>query len=115
MLNKANAAIVLQMISRDVEVNDYSNTVRDESGAFNKLPGQGVTEELWQEMNEHANGKGWKKGFADRTSDSSNVIKHCYSALSCKDSIYFSRIFASSSNKSEKETPTSHPSSTLCT
>jgi fructose-bisphosphate aldolase class II len=59
---KANVATALQMISWGVKVNEYGNAILDESGNFIKLPDQGVTEELWEEMVSHADGKSWKKG-----------------------------------------------------
>src|SRR5512135_1690365 len=46
---KANVATALQMISWGVEVNDYGNAILDENGAFRKVKGQGVSEELWAE------------------------------------------------------------------
>lgn len=62
LTTKANVATALQMISWGVEVNDYGNALMDQNGAFNKIPGEGVTEELWQEMTGHAKEKGWEKG-----------------------------------------------------
>ena len=59
---KANVATALQMVSWGVEVNDYGNAVLDASGDFIKVPGEGVTEELWQAMRAYADSKGWKKG-----------------------------------------------------
>ncbi len=59
---KANVATALQMISWGVEVNDYGNAILDENGAFRKVKGEGVTEELWAEMVTYAEAKGWKKG-----------------------------------------------------
>lgn len=59
---KANVATALQMISWGLEVNDYGNAQLDASGAFIKVAGEGVTEELWAEMVAHAESKGWKKG-----------------------------------------------------
>lgn len=59
---KANVATALQMVSWGVEVNDYGNAVLDASGDFIKVPGEGVTEELWQAMRAYAEDKGWKKG-----------------------------------------------------
>jgi len=43
-------------------VNDYGNAILDENGNFNKVKGEGVTEELWAEMVAYAEAKGWKKG-----------------------------------------------------
>ncbi|GAM10733.1 fructose-bisphosphate aldolase [Geobacter sp. OR-1] len=59
---KANVATALQMISWGLEVNDYGNAQLDSDGNFIKVPGQGMTEELWAEMVKYANDKGWKKG-----------------------------------------------------
>lgn len=47
---KANVATALQMISWGVEVNDYGNAILDSNGNFNKVKGEGVTEEMWEEM-----------------------------------------------------------------
>ncbi len=59
---KANVATALQMISWGLEVNDYGNAQLDADGNFIKVPGEGMTEELWAEMVAYANDKGWKKG-----------------------------------------------------
>ncbi|MDR2550835.1 MAG: class II fructose-bisphosphate aldolase [Desulfobulbus sp.] len=59
---KANVATALQMVSWGVEVNDYGNAELDANGDFIKVPGEGVTEELWQAMRAYADSKGWKKG-----------------------------------------------------
>jgi fructose-bisphosphate aldolase, class II len=59
---KANVATALQMISWGLEVNDYGNARQDEQGEFIKVKGEGVTEELWQEMKEYAAAQGWKGG-----------------------------------------------------
>jgi hypothetical protein len=50
------------MVSWGLEVNDFGNARLDENGEFVKIPGEGVTEELWGEMRAYAEGKGWKKG-----------------------------------------------------
>jgi len=59
---KANVATALQMLSWGLEVNDYGNASLDGEGNFKKVEGEGVTEEMWQEMVAYANEKGWKKG-----------------------------------------------------
>lgn len=59
---KANVATALQMVSWGLEVNDYGNAALDANGDFIKIPGEGVTEELWQAMRGYAESKGWKKG-----------------------------------------------------
>ena len=59
---KANVATALQMVSWGLEVNDYGNAILDENGNFKKVQGEGVTEEMWQQMVKYANDKGWKGG-----------------------------------------------------
>ena len=59
---KANVATALQMISWGLEVNDYGNAQLDANGNFIKVPGEGMTEELWAEIVAYAESKGWKKG-----------------------------------------------------
>jgi fructose-bisphosphate aldolase class II len=59
---KANVATALQMISWGVQVNDYGNAILDKEGTFNKVKGEGVSEEIWAEMVAHAQSKSWKKG-----------------------------------------------------
>jgi fructose-bisphosphate aldolase, class II len=59
---KANVATALQMISWGLEVNDYGNALQDGSGDFIKVRGEGVTEELWEEMKAFAAKQGWKGG-----------------------------------------------------
>ena len=59
---KANVATALQMVSWGLEVNDFGNATLDADGDFIKIPGEGVTEELWQAMRDYATSKGWKKG-----------------------------------------------------
>jgi len=59
---KANVATALQMISWGLEVNDYGNAQLDANGNFIKVKGEGMTEELWNEIVDYANEKGWKKG-----------------------------------------------------
>jgi fructose-bisphosphate aldolase class II len=59
---KANVATALQMISWGVQVNDYGNAFLDANGNFSKVKGQGVAEDIWQEMVAYAESKGYKKG-----------------------------------------------------
>lgn len=59
---KANVATALQMISWGVAVNDYGNAQLDGAGDFIKEQGEGVSEEMWQEMVAHARDRGWKGG-----------------------------------------------------
>jgi fructose/tagatose bisphosphate aldolase len=59
---KANVATALQMISWGLEVNDFGNAILDDAGEFIKVPGQGLSEELWQEMQAYAHTQGWSGG-----------------------------------------------------
>jgi fructose-bisphosphate aldolase, class II len=59
---KANVATALQFVSWGLEVNEYGNAKLDANGNFIKVPGEGMTEELWAEMVAFADSKGWKKG-----------------------------------------------------
>lgn len=59
---KANVATALQMISWGLEVNDYGNAILDENSNFIKVPDEGVTENVWNEMNTYAADKGLKGG-----------------------------------------------------
>ncbi len=59
---KANVATALQMLSWGIEVNDYGNAALDENGNFIKIEGQGVTEEMWEEMVRYAQEHGLKGG-----------------------------------------------------
>ncbi|MDZ7761846.1 MAG: class II fructose-bisphosphate aldolase [Desulfovermiculus sp.] len=59
---KANVATALQMISWGVKVNDHGNAIQDDQGNFVKVPGQGMSDELWQEMTAYAAEKGLKGG-----------------------------------------------------
>ena len=59
---KANVATALQMVSWGVEVNDFGNAIQDSDGNFIKVEGQGVSEEIWQQMTAYATEKGWKGG-----------------------------------------------------
>jgi fructose/tagatose bisphosphate aldolase len=51
---KANVATALQMASWGIEVNDYGNAILDENGDLNKPKGQGLPEDIWEEMSEFA-------------------------------------------------------------
>ena len=59
---KANVATALQMITWGVKVNEFGNAQLDDNGDFVKMPGDGVTEEVWAEMVSYANDKGLKGG-----------------------------------------------------
>ncbi|WP_147822166.1 class II fructose-bisphosphate aldolase [Salidesulfovibrio onnuriiensis] len=47
---KANVATALQMVGWGVKVNDFGNAILTEDGKFDKVPGKGLSEELWAEM-----------------------------------------------------------------
>jgi len=47
---KANVATALQMIGWGVRVNDFGNAIMTEDGRFDKVPGEGLSDELWNEM-----------------------------------------------------------------
>ena len=59
---KANVATALQMISWGLEVNDYGNAKLDAEKNFIKVAGEGVTEEMWDEMVSYAQSKEIKGG-----------------------------------------------------
>ena len=59
---KANVATALQMISWGVKVNEFGNAQLDENGEFVKVPGDGMSEELWAEIVTYAKDKGIKGG-----------------------------------------------------
>ncbi len=59
---KVNVATALQMISWGLEVNDYGNAKLDSNGNFVKVKSEGVTEALWQEMQDYAAKEGWQGG-----------------------------------------------------
>nr|WP_320191099.1 class II fructose-bisphosphate aldolase [uncultured Desulfobacter sp.] len=59
---KANVATALQMISWGVKVNDFGNAIMDESGAFIKEPGKGVSQATWEKMCDFAAANDWQKG-----------------------------------------------------
>ena len=59
---KANVATALQMISWGVKVNEFGNAFLDDDGEFMKLPEEGVTESLWNEMVAYAKSKDIKGG-----------------------------------------------------
>jgi fructose/tagatose bisphosphate aldolase len=58
---KANVATALQMISWGVKVNDFGNAIMD-GDRFAKVPGEGVADEIWEEMVEYADANGIKGG-----------------------------------------------------
>ncbi len=59
---KANVATALQMVSWGLEVNDYGNAILDADGHFQKVPGEGVMNEVWERMVAYAAQQGWKAG-----------------------------------------------------
>lgn len=59
---KANVATALQMISWGVKVNEFGNAFLDGNGEFFKLPEEGVSEPLWNEMAAYAKSKSLKAG-----------------------------------------------------
>lgn len=59
---KANVATALQMVAWGVEVNEDGNAVLDDDGHLKKVKGEGVTEELWEEMKAYADTHGFKSG-----------------------------------------------------
>jgi fructose/tagatose bisphosphate aldolase len=59
---KANVATALQMLSWGVEVNDFGNAILNADGSFKKVKGEGVSEEMWQQMTDYAASKGWDIG-----------------------------------------------------
>lgn len=59
---KANVATALQMISWGLEVNDYGNAHLDQNGEFIKVKGEGISENLWEEMKAYARNQEWKAG-----------------------------------------------------
>jgi fructose-bisphosphate aldolase class II len=58
---KANVATALQMLSWGVEIDDYGNA-QLQDGALVKVPGKGMTEELWAEMVAYGAEKKYKAG-----------------------------------------------------
>jgi fructose/tagatose bisphosphate aldolase len=59
---KANVATALQMLSWGLAVNDFGNAQLDAQQNFIKIPDQGVTGEMWQEMVAYAEKQGWQGG-----------------------------------------------------
>jgi fructose-bisphosphate aldolase, class II len=59
---KANVATALQMVSWGVKVNEYGNAILNADGEFDKVDGNGVTNELWAEMVAYADKNGIKGG-----------------------------------------------------
>ena len=51
---KANVATALQMAGWGIEVNDYGNAILDANKDLKKIKGEGLPEDIWEEMNEYA-------------------------------------------------------------
>ena len=58
---KANVATALQMVGWGVQVNEYGNAIMTD-GKFAKVKGQGLSQELWDEIVAYAAEKGLKGG-----------------------------------------------------
>jgi fructose-bisphosphate aldolase, class II len=59
---KANVATALQMISWGLEVNEYGNAILDDKGRFIKIPGRGVTGDMWRQITARADSLGLAGG-----------------------------------------------------
>ncbi|CAO0820410.1 fructose-bisphosphate aldolase, class II [Desulfarculales bacterium] len=59
---KANVATALQMLTWGVKSNKYGNAELDENKQFIKVPGQGISEDLWAEMKAYADERSYKAG-----------------------------------------------------
>lgn len=59
---KANVATALQMISWGVKVNEFGNAFLDENKQLVKVPGLGMTEEMWEEIVAYGRSKDYKAG-----------------------------------------------------
>lgn len=59
---KANVATALQMIGWGVKVNDFGNAIMTEDGEFDKVPGEGLEDDLWNEMVDYAKANGISGG-----------------------------------------------------
>ncbi|GAB6095938.1 class II fructose-bisphosphate aldolase [Desulfatiferula olefinivorans] len=59
---KANVATALQMLSWGLSVNDEGNAQQDADGNFIKIEGEGLTEDLWRDMQSYARAKGISGG-----------------------------------------------------
>jgi fructose/tagatose bisphosphate aldolase len=58
---KANVATALQMVSWGVAIDDYGNALLKD-GQLQKVPGKGMSEELWEEIKAAGTEKGFKAG-----------------------------------------------------
>jgi fructose-bisphosphate aldolase class II len=59
---KANVATALQMVSWGLKVNEYGNAILDQDGNFSKIPNEGPSEAMWNQMTAYAKEKGLKGG-----------------------------------------------------
>jgi len=59
---KANVATALQMISWGVQVNDFGNAILDDNGQFIKVPTDGMTDAMWDQIVAYAKSQGLKAG-----------------------------------------------------
>ncbi len=59
---KANVATALQMVSWGLKVNEYGNAILDQDGNFSKIPDEGPSEAMWNQMTAYAKEKGLKGG-----------------------------------------------------
>ncbi len=59
---KANVATALQMIAWGVRVNDFGNAIMTADGKFDKVPGEGLTDEIWEEMVAYGDANGFSGG-----------------------------------------------------
>ena len=59
---KANVATALQMVSWGLEVNEYGNAILDQDGNFSKIPNEGLSEAMWNQMTAYTKEKGLKGG-----------------------------------------------------
>ena len=59
---KANVATALQMVSWGVKIDDYGNAELDADGNLVKVPGRGMSEELWAEMQAEGKAQNLKAG-----------------------------------------------------
>ena len=59
---KANVATALQMLSWGVDVNEAGNAQMDASGRLIKIPGEGLSQQLWESMLSEADKQGLSGG-----------------------------------------------------
>jgi fructose-bisphosphate aldolase, class II len=59
---KANVATALQMVSWGVKINEFGNAILDQDGSFIKIPDEGLSDAMWNQMTAYAKEKGLKGG-----------------------------------------------------